>query len=217
MNTVILYSFRRCPYCMRAHMALKYAGIKAELREVDLKALPDALLNISSSNTVPVLLVHEQPDAATVLDESWDIVKWSLQQNDPDNWLGKDGQHLLDAEILVETNDFSFKTDLDHYKYADRHPEHPVEYYRELCEEFIQELEDKLVDNRYLLADSVSLADIAVFPFVRQFSLVDKSWFEQPSYRRVQRWLAALTSTGLFENVFQKFDNWKAGDDVIFI
>ena len=213
MDTPVLYSFRRCPYCMRAHMALKYSGIKVELREVDLQDYPPQALKISAKATVPVLQLAD----GTVIDESWDILKWALTQNDPDNWSGKNNEHALDAEILIETNDFSFKEDLDHYKYADRHPEHSEEHYRKACEVFIEELEDMLSENSYLLADELSLADIGVFPFVRQFSLVDKEWFEQAPYPRVRQWLNKLNNSELFNDVFQKHELWQESAPAIYI
>ena len=213
MDTPILYSFRRCPYCMRAHMALKKTGMKIELREVKLSAMPEEALAISPQETVPVLALTD----GAAIDESWDIVKWALAQNDVDNWLGEDNEFLLDAEILIETNDYSFKTDLDHYKYADRHPEHSEEHYRKKCEEFIGELEDMLTENRYLLADQLSLADIGVFPFIRQFSLVDKDWFDQAPYPRVQQWLNKMIESDLFQSIFQKHELWKAGDTAIYL
>lgn len=213
MDTPILYSFRRCPYCMRAHMALKKTGMKIELREVKLSAMPEEALAISPQETVPVLALTD----GAAIDESWDIVKWALAQNDVDNWLGEDNEFLLDAEILIETNDYSFKTDLDHYKYADRHPEHSEEHYRKKCEEFIEELEDMLTENRYLLADQLSLADIGVFPFIRQFSLVDKDWFDQAPYPRVQQWLNKMIESDLFQSIFQKHELWKAGDTAIYL
>ena len=209
----ILYSFRRCPYCMRAHMALKQSGCKIELREVNLNDLPAALTSISDSATVPVLQLSD----GTVMDESWDIVKWALLQNDPDNWLGHNNKYLLDAEILIETNDYSFKNDLDHYKYADRHPEHSEEYYRQQCEEFIEELEAMLEDHHYLLADELTLADIGVFPFVRQFSLVDKDWFDQSPYPQVGRWLDTMIDSALFQHIFQKHEIWQEGNAAIYI
>ncbi|MBE9568679.1 MAG: glutathione S-transferase [Proteobacteria bacterium] len=212
-KTPILYSFRRCPYCMRAHMALKQSETKIELREVKLSDLPTALSTISESATVPVL--HLTDD--TVMEESWDIVKWALLQSDPDNWLGHNNKYLLDAEILIETNDFSFKQDLDHYKYADRHPEHSEEYYREQCEEFIEELEAMLEQHEHLLAEELTLADIGVFPFVRQFSLVDKDWFDQSPYPHVRHWLQTLISSELFQHVFQKHKIWQEGDAAIYI
>ncbi len=213
MTTPILYSFRRCPYCMRAHMALKYAGIKVELREVDLKNYPSQALAISPKASVPVLLLPDR----SVIDESWDILKWSLAQNDPDNWRGINGEHELDAEILIETNDFSFKEDLDRYKYADRYPEHSEEYYRQACEKFIEELEEMLAENRYLLADKLSLADIGVFPFIRQFSIVDKEWFDASPYFRVREWLNKLKQTTLFQQAFQKYEPWREGAPAVFI
>jgi len=194
-------------------MALKYVGIKVELREVDLNNLPPQALNVSPEATVPVLVLSD----ATIIDESWDIVKWALQQNDPDNWLGEDNAYTLDAEILIETNDFSFKEDLDHYKYADRFPEYTEEYYREACEQFIEELEDMLCENKYLLAEQLTLADIGIFPFVRQFSLVDKEWFEQSPYPNVRRWLDGLIAGELFQQVFQKHVLWEQGVPAVYL
>ena len=210
---MILYSFRRCPYCMRAHMALKYAGLNVELREVQLDDMPQEALGVSSNATVPLLVL----DDGSYMDESWDIVKWALEHSDPDHWLGKDKEHLLDAEILIETNDFSFKEDLDHYKYADRHPEHTEGYYRERCEEFIEELEDMLLENTFLLSDKLSLADIGVFPFVRQFSMVDEEWFAAAPYPKLRDWLQSLIGSALFQQVFKKHDLWQQGDDPIYL
>ena len=213
MTTPILYSFRRCPYCMRAHMALKQAGIKVELREVSLNDMPEEALAVSPAETVPVLVLAD----GTAIDESWEIVKWALAQNDPDDWLGKDNSLLLDTEMLIETNDFSFKEDLDHYKYSDRYPEHSEKHYRQACEEYIEELEEMLIEYPYLLAEQLSAADIGVFPFVRQFSLVDADWFQQAPYPNVQRWLKSLINSALFKNVFQKHELWKKGDVAIYL
>ena len=213
MDTPVFYSFRRCPYCMRAHMALRYCGVKVELREVDLQNYPPQALEISAKATVPVFQLTD----GTVIDESWDILKWALTQNDPDHWLGENNEHALDAEILIETNDYSFKEDLDRYKYADRHPEHSQEHYRTSCEEYIEELEDMLSESSYLLADQLSLADIGVFPFVRQFSLVDKEWFDQAPYPRVRQWLNTLIGTELFTVAFQKHELWQQGAPAVYI
>ena len=198
---------------MRAHMALKYSGLKVELREVDLKNMPDEALLKSAKATVPILVLAD----GSIIDESWDIMKWALAQNDPDNWLDEANDNLLAAEILTETNDFSFKADLDHYKYANRYPEQSEEYYRVACEEFIEELEDMLTENKFLLTNKLTLADISVFPFVRQFSLVNKVWFNQAPYPKVQRWLDTLVNSDLFQHIFQKHDVWKAGNSAIYI
>ena len=119
--------------------------------------------------------------------------------------------------MLIEINDFSFKEDLDHYKYSDRFPEHSEQRYRQACEEFIEEIEEMLAENRYLLGGQLSLADIAVFPFIRQFSLVDKGWFDQSEYVKVKTWLDTLISTSLFQKVFQKHDIWQPGDAAIYL
>ncbi len=198
---------------MRAHMALKYSGLKVELREVDLKNMPDEALVKSAKATVPILVLAD----GSIIDESWDIMKWALAQNDPDNWLDEANDNLLAAEILTETNDFSFKADLDHYKYANRYPEQSEEYYRVACEEFIEELEDMLTENKFLLTNKLTLADISVFPFVRQFSLVNKAWFNQAPYPKVQIWLETLVNSDLFQHIFQKHDVWKAGNSAIYI
>jgi glutathione S-transferase len=198
---------------MRAHMALKYSGLKIELREVKLSAMPEEALKLSPKATVPILVL---PDG-TIMDESWDIVKWALQQNDPNNWLGENNAFLPEAEMLIEINDFSFKEDLDHYKYADRYPEHSEQYYREACEEFIEELEEMLAGAPYLLGGQLSLADIAVFPFIRQFSLVDKAWFDESQYEKVKSWLDSLISAALFQDAFQKHGIWQPGDTVIYL
>ena len=204
MQAPILYSYRRCPYCIRAHMALKISGLEIELREVRLNDIPEAALKHSPQSTVPILV---QADG-TGMDESWDILKWAVHQNDPDNWLGTGSLFLSDAERLIEINDYSFKTDLDHYKYADRYPEHSQQYYRQACEEYIEDLEGMLTGRHYLLGDRISIADIGVFPFIRQYSLVDKIWFDQSRYTGVQQWLDNLVSLKLFQQVFQKHDPW---------
>jgi len=213
MNLPILYSFRRCPYCMRAHMALKKSGIPIELREVELSNMPEEAIAISPKATVPILVL---PDG-TFIDESWDIVKWALEQNDPDNWLGENNEYLLDTEMLVETNDFSFKEDLDKYKYADQHPEHSQEHYRQACEEFVEELEVMLTDNSYLLTDRITAADISLFSFIRQFSMVDSPWFDQSPYPKVKSWLNQIVCSDLFESVFQKHEIWQPGDTAIYL
>ena len=204
----VLYTFRRCPYAMRARLAVKYSGVAVELREVDLKHVPASLTQASSKETVPVLML---PDGK-VLDESWDILLWALRRNDPDCWLGEDECHLIPADQLIEMNDYSFKDDLDHYKYADRYPEHPAEEYRSRGEEFLQELEELLRMQPYLLGDRISLADIGVFPFIRQFAFVDKDWFDQTAHHHLQRWLDGLLQCELFESVMVRHPVWKPGD-----
>lgn len=194
MNT--LYSFRRCPYAMRARMALRYSGVPVDIVEVSLKAKPAAMLAISPKGTVPVL------DAGgRVIDESLEIMRWALAQNDPQNWL-LDGDSRI-AE-LIEANDQGFKVDLNRYKYAERYPEQPMEVYRAEGAVYLQRLEGLLQDRDYLLADHPSLADIALLPFVRQFAHVDREWFAQTPYPRLQAWLHNFLESDLFTSIMKK-------------
>ncbi|MDR7286210.1 glutathione S-transferase [Pseudomonas corrugata] len=199
MNT--LYSFRRCPYAMRARMALRYSGVPVNIVEVSLKAKPAEMLALSSKGTVPVLSADGR-----VIDESLAIMQWALAQNDPQDWLLKDdpaGQaHIAD---LIESNDQTFKVHLNRYKYAERYPEQPMEFYRAEGEVFLRQLEELLEGRDYLLAAHPSLADIALMPFVRQFAHVDREWFAQTPYVRLQDWLQRFLESDLFTGVMQKY------------
>lgn len=202
----ILYSFRRCPYAIRARLAIKVSGIKVQLREVILRAKPVEMLKISPKGTVPVL---QLPDGR-IIDESIDIMYWALAQHDMDAWL--DAECLQEITNLVKQNDNEFKYYLDRYKYADRYPQHSPLYYRQRAEVVLQHLECRLGLQRYLLRDNISFADIAIFPFVRQFAYVDKTWFYCSEYKNLQRWLDALLESDLFLSVMSKQQAWKTGD-----
>ncbi|MDH5469775.1 MAG: glutathione S-transferase [Gammaproteobacteria bacterium] len=206
----VLYSFRRCPYAMRARMAVRYSGLSVELREVVLKDMPASLLACSPKGTVPVLVL---PDGA-VIDESRDIMAWALAQNDPDGWLPASTAAAVLVNALLDENDTDFKAELDRYKYAVRYPEHPAEHYRDRGARFLAKLEDRLGRGDYLLGERLSLADVGVFPFVRQFAHVDTAWFDAAPFPQVQRWLAALLGTDLFSGVMGKYPQWHAGDAV---
>lgn len=198
MNT--LYSFRRCPYAMRARMALRYSGVAVDIIEVSLKAKPAEMLALSPKGTVPVLSVDGQ-----VIDESLAIMRWALAQNDPQDWLLKEdpaGQGLIAA--LIEENDQAFKVHLNRYKYAERYPEQPMAVYRAEGEVFLRKL-DELLDGRdYLLAGHPTLVDVALMPFIRQFAHVDREWFAQTPYVRLQAWLQRFLESALFTGVMQK-------------
>jgi len=155
----ILYSFRRCPYAIRARLAIKISGIKVELREILLKDKPKEMLEISPKGTVPVLLLPDD----LVIDESREIMMWALTQNDPENWL----ESIDKSNSLIDQNDNEFKPHLDHYKYADRFPEYSKENYREQTNAFLKQLDQRLNESRYLISDKISLADMAIFPFIR--------------------------------------------------
>ena len=204
MQRPILYSYRRCPYAMRARMALSYAGIQVEIREIALREKPAHMLAVSPKGTVPVLVLASNE----VLEQSLDIMDWALQQSDVDEWIIQDqaGQKL--TADLIATNDGAFKKSLDKYKYAIRFPENPPEIYRAQGEEFLQRLEILLQQNTYLCRNTISKADVAIFPFVRQFSMVDENWFESADYPSLKAWLKGLLNSQLFLGVMQKYPVW---------
>jgi glutathione S-transferase len=196
-----LYSFRRCPYAMRARMALRYSGIPVDIHEVSLKEKPAEMLRASPKGTVPVLVLQE----GIVIDESLDVMRWALEQNDPEDWLMRGRQDEIEmAESLIAENDGSFKQALDRYKYFTRYPEQPRETYRAQGEVFLTRLEALLARTRHLCRDTCSYADIAIFPFVRQFASADEAWFEQSRYLRLREWLGQLVGSPLFVTIMEK-------------
>jgi glutathione S-transferase len=206
MNLPILYSFRRCPYAMRARAALIVSGIAVELREVALRAKPAAMLAVSPKGSVPILVL---PDGR-VIEQSWDIMLWALRQHDAQNWLGEHEAYLPATLPLLLDNDTSFKSALDCYKYPERHSEQPQHFYRAQGEQFLQQLEAGLNVTAFLLGEKMSIADAALLPFVRQFAAVDGVWFALAPYPKLRDWLARFTSSELFAQVMQKYPVWQA-------
>ena len=208
-----LYSFRRCPYAMRARLAIVLAELKVELREIVLKNKPAQMLAISPKGTVPVLeLVETDGSSRRVIEESRDILQWALEQHDP--------QAVLDvepasAQALIEQNDNEFKHWLDRYKYSDRYPELSQLEYRERGELFLQVLETLLAKHRYLLGDTISSADIGIMPFVRQFAHVDQEVFYQLPYPHLQQWLRDWLQHPAFQQVMVKLPAWQEGDPLV--
>jgi glutathione S-transferase len=198
MSLPVLYSYRRCPYAMRARMALSYAGISVDIREITLKQKPTHMLQVSPKGTVPVLVLAD----GQVIDQSLDIMLWALQQRDAQGWLASDAEQ---TQQLIAENDGAFKQNLDRYKYAIRFPEQPVEDYRSAGERFLAKLELRLQQSDFLFGNAVSLADIAIFPFIRQFAAVDHGWFASTGYIKLKNWLQRLVASALFERVMAKY------------
>ena len=192
-----LYTYRRCPYAIRSRLALHQANIDYESIEISLKDKSSDFLVLSSKGTVPLLVDID----GAVIEESLEIMLWALNQNDPACWLLNDEHASLK---LIDENDLNFKKNLDRYKYADRFPEHSKKYYRSQCEIFLNLLNDKLQSNLYLMAERISLADVAIFPFIRQFSLVDEDWFLNSKCQELKKWLNDLTNTQMFQEVMKK-------------
>ncbi|WP_055075993.1 glutathione S-transferase [Pseudanabaena sp. 'Roaring Creek'] len=222
MYIPILYSFRRCPYAIRARMTLAYAGIQYELREVSLKNKPQPMLDISPKGTTPVMQVFAEKDFQ-VLEESLDIMNWAIQKNDPFHWRDLADDEMTIAKYLIATNDREFKIALDRYKYPNRFPEKPQEFYRLQAEEFLQVLELQLKkrsleqNSNFLISDRQTFADVAIFPFIRQFAYVDIAWFQSSPYQCLQRWLQWHETSALFELVMQKYPVWIPEQEAVII
>lgn len=198
----VLYTFRRCPYAIRARLAIKISAVPVRMVEVSLRNKPQAMLDCSPKGTVPVL---QLPDG-TVIDQSLDIMRWALALNDPSHWIDSASDFSGDAAALIAQNDGSFKQSLDCYKYAERFPEFSAAEYRAQCELFLSTLNQRLALQPYLLRDKPSFVDMAIFPFVRQYAHVDKTWFYGPdnSQLHVARWLDRLIASPLFIAVMEK-------------
>lgn len=202
MSLPILYSYRRCPYAMRARMTLKYASIAVKMIEISLKDKPADMLQASPKGTVPVLVFSESGNT-TLIDESLQIMTWALAINDPDHWLADDAKYLM-TECLIAENDTTFKQALDRYKYAIRFPEKSVVAHRADGEVFLVKLEYLLNQNHFLSGEKIGLADIAIFPFIRQFAGVDAAWFETSPYPKLRIWLKENLESDLFLSVMHK-------------
>jgi glutathione S-transferase len=195
----VLYSFRRCPYAMRARLAIAVSGTGCVLREVKLSAKPEAML--APKGTVPVLVL---PDGK-VIDESLDIMRWALAKWDPECWLEGDDPALIDR------NDGPFKHDLDRYKYPERYGVDPLKH-RVMGVEFLRELDGRLGRTSQLCGPVRSLADAAIMPFVRQFAAVDQKWFSDQPLLRLKVWLADHISSELFNMIMHRLAPWSPGD-----
>jgi len=197
----VLYSFRRCPYAMRARMALLISGQKVELREVVLRDKPEAMLHQSSKGTVPVLV---QTDGQ-VLDESLDVIYWALDQSDPEGWL----THKPAAQPLIAQSDAEFKYHLDRYKYPNRYDDVDPDYHRAEGLKFLQKLDGMIAAEGQIFGPKPGLADYAIFPFVRQFANHDRGWFDAQDLPALQPWLAGHLGSPIFAVAMEKFPQWQ--------
>lgn len=206
-----LYSFRRCPYAIRARLALLLANQTVELREVVLKNKPAELLACSPKGTVPVLVTDNQ-----IIDESLDIMHWALDTNFPSAAIDNCDET---AKALVTSNDKCFKHWLDKYKYFDRHPENSRQFYRDQACEFIAELESRLENQLYIGQldnhDKPGFADLAIWPFIRQFAFCDMEWFRASTFSKTVAWLDRLLHNPVFKVAMTKYPPWQAGQETV--
>ena len=185
-NLPILYSFRRCPYAMRARMAIHISDQRCELREVLLRDKPPSMLQYSAKGTVPVLILQD----GKVIDESLDVIDWALNLNDPDDWQrSKDKEKTKE---LIKINDGEFKYHLDRYKYSKRYENEDPEFHRKKCLKFIESINNELNNSKYIFDDNISYTDIVLLPFIRQFRIADIEWFDSLHYDNLKKWLSSF-------------------------
>ena len=204
----ILYTFRRCPYAMRARLAICTAEQTVELRELVLRHKPEHMIEISPKATVPVL----QLVGGDVLDESLDVMMWALSQNDPENWLAPEHGNKEEMLSLIHRCEDEFKIHLDRYKYANRYVDADPIDHRGKASLFIDELNRRLSNTTFLYGAHPALADYAIAPFIRQFANTDVDWFKQTPYTAIHSWLDWFLQSTSFIAIMEKFKPWKLGD-----
>jgi glutathione S-transferase len=203
----ILYSFRRCPYAMRARLAIDASGVACELREITLRDKPVDMLRASPKATVPVLIDEE----GVVIDESLEIMIWALRRHDPEHWLKPERGDASEMMSLIERFDSEFKEHLDRYKYPGRFADADPAFSRSEASRLLIKSEERLQVTRFLFGSHATLADIAIAPFVRQFANVDIAWFEQQSWTQLTGWLAAIVNSPRFVRIMRPVKPWIPG------
>ncbi len=208
----VLYSFRRCPYAMRARLALHTSGIAVEHREVVLKNKPAHMLALSPKGTVPVLWLPDAQGAlgSQVLEQSLDIMMWALRKQDPLAWLPASDAGMADALALIAQNDGPFKRQLDRYKYPNRSGLETGAADRDEAALWLHTLDARLRSKRFLAGEHFGLADAAVAPFVRQYAHTDPGWFAAQAWPSLVTWLSAFEGSALFEVIMHKHAPWQA-------
>lgn len=203
----VLYSFRRCPYAMRARLALLSSSTPVELREIVLRDKAPEFLAASPSGTVPCLVSGD----GEVVDESLDIMLWALRRNDPEGWLAPEGASLADMLALIDGIDGPFKHHLDRYKYDTRYPDVVRERERAGASRYLTALDERLSATPWLFGSRPTLADYAVLPFVRQFANTDRAWFDEQEWPNLLRRLRDFEASDRFAAIMPKFERWRAG------
>jgi len=202
----ILWSFRRCPYAMRARLAIQSSGQRVALREILLKDKPPLFLATSPKGTVPVL-----QDADTVIEESRDVMLWALGRNDPEGWLNMPD----DGFALIDRCDGPFKMALDHTKYAVRYPDLHEADAREEAMVFLRDLDARLQENAFLMGANRTMADMAILPFVRQFANTDRAWLDRQGLKPLTLWLDDFLHSERFQRIMTKYPPWQEGQDQV--
>jgi glutathione S-transferase len=213
----ILYSFRRCPYAMRARMAIAVSGQTCALREIVLRNKPPEMIQASPKSTVPLLVLTDDPDNPDdrVIEESLEIMHWALGRNDPEGWLAPLSDDRKDIDALIAENDGPFKEHLDRYKYPTRYENADPLHHRAQGTAFLEKLEARLLKAAFLCGNEFTLADAAISPFIRQFANNDREWFDALDMPGVQRWLKCVLESDCFLRVMEKYPAWEGGMDAL--
>jgi glutathione S-transferase len=213
LSQPLLYTFRRCPYAIRARLALWSAGVRFELREVVLRDKPPSLLSYSPKATVPVVVLED----GIVIDESLDVMLWGLNQRDVDGWLQPEEGTLDDMLDLIGLNDNDFKKHLDRYKYPNRYDNVDSLHHRAEAERFLANLDQRIEAYGCLFGGKRVLADYAIGPFIRQFANTNRAWFDDTPYEGLKSWLQDFLNLPLFQSVMGKYPQWHDGDEPTFV
>ena len=204
MKFPILSSFVRCPYAMRARMALKIAGIKCEIREIRLSDKPQHMLKVSPKGTVPILILKDK-----IIDESIDIINWVNKKNNIfDRDVHIDMHEVTEDIIFLFDNQFKFH--LDRYKYSERFKDSDRNFHRTECINILMKLEGEIKTNNWIFGDKINKLDISILPFIRQFRISDPDWFDNQIFiPKVKNLLQKFTNSKLFKDIMFKYDIWK--------
>ena len=211
MSCPILYSFIRCPYAMRARMAIKLCDIKCEIREVRLNNKPDQMIKQSPKGTVPVLVLKNK-----VIDESNEIIDWALSKNNVFEG-NLDQQNIDITNDLIKLFDSKFKYNLDRYKYSSRYESVDKEKHKIACLEILIYLESLMSDNKWILGSEINKLDISILPFIRQFRIADVEWFDsQNKIKNIKNIILNFLDSELFKDVMNKYDVWEENTKPVF-
>ena len=211
MKTPILYSFKRCPYAMRARMAIKLANISCEIREIKLNNKPDHMLEVSPKGTVPVLILENK-----IIDESNEIIKWALDQVDV--FEGNLNKYELNlSEELINIFDIKFKFHLDRYKYANRYDDFSKKDHRSECMKILDELNERISNKKWIFGKNINKLDISILPFIRQFRIADPKWFDdQTSIPNIKRILKNFFESKLLKETMINYKVWEEGSKPVY-
>ena len=208
----ILYSFRRCPYAMRARLAIRASGLIVEIREVELKNKPKEFLNISPKATVPIVCISSKQ----IIEESLDIMEWALKINDPLKLLKNEKLNRIEIHSILNKLENEFKQNLDRYKYSSRFDLPNPKLYRDKNLQTLNEFNNLLQNNKGICSSHLSLLDYAVFPFIRQFRNVNSVWFDSLELKFLQTWLYELIDSDEFSSIMKKYEIWKPNQKPIY-